>query len=389
MEKVRIFLTLVLVANIIIVNFKVIQTQTVDLSFKRCPEGYTFHTDGLCYPNEYKPFPPNNINQTQTASSYRCPQGYILYTDNLCYPIKIKPCPVDSKNTTETPATTATTLPTTATTLPTTTTTESTTTTRMPIPSEIIKTRCPTGSIMLKNKCRKIICSMGEYYKGNCLKPVCPEGLIWRGKKCQKPGYLTTIIEINNEIINEQNEKPITLERSQTNEVIYYTTTTTQKPLTTVRSIMSSTTESPIKSNVSSTNNDANNSCCKVFTPRICKLYGQKWVCFNRKYHRCDKRICTMPVIYLKAPEILYEPPVLIMPPNPQFNMYKSRDSDINLNADCSGCAARHSETCSPYCYRYICPNNSCGYMDLNEYCNYYPGQNGCQPTDGCLWNWC
>ncbi|XP_023303242.2 uncharacterized protein LOC111685225 [Lucilia cuprina] len=387
MEKIRFFLTLVLASNILVVNFKVIQAQTVNPSLQICPDGYTFYTDGLCYPNEYKPLPPNNTNQmqtfpTETSSSNICPQGYILYTDNLCYPIENKPCPFDSKNTTEMPATT--TLPTT------TTTTESMTTTRTPIPAEIIKTRCPTGSIMLKNKCRKLLCSMGELYNGNCLKPVCPTGLIWRDKKCQEPGYITTIIEINNEIINEQNEKPITLKRSQTNEVIYHTTTTTRKPLTTLRSIMGSTTESPNKSNVSSTNNNANHSCCKVFTPRICKLYDKKWVCFNRKYDICDKRICTKPVVYLKAPEILYQHPVLIMPPNPQFNMYnETRDFDNNLYVDCSGCAARHSETCSPYCYRHICPNNSCRYMDLSEYCNYYPRQNGCQPTDGCLWNWC
>lgn len=339
----------------------------------RCPEGYILNTDGLCYPKE------SSIN--------KCPERYILYSDGLCYPIERKPCPFDKAN--ESHASLSTTIAT-----PVAITTYS--------PVELKELRCPQGSIMIKNKCRKIICTLGEYYRGMCLNTVCPPGLVWRGKKCQEPGYLTTVIEIENDFVNEVNEKPIALAMSYKNQVIYHTstTTTTHKPSTTRLMHLNKTT----------TSTTASDACCKVLTPRICKLYEAKWLCFNRKYQRCDSRICTSPVIYLKAPEIKHEPPVLVMPPNPQLTVCETDDCRNNssnyisiiftlyvlltiystfADVDCSGCPTLRSEKCSPYCYRYICSNATCTFMDLNEYCRYYPGQSGCLATDGCLWNWC
>ncbi|XP_065369583.1 uncharacterized protein LOC135961875 [Calliphora vicina] len=345
----RMFPSCFLVVIILVVNFKLIQTKTNDPAIGRCPEGYIFYTDGLCYPKE------SLIN--------RCPEGYILYSDELCYPIETKPFVKANES-------------------------QGSMSTTISAAIVLNEFSCPQGSIMIKNKCRKIICTLGEYYRGTCLNPVCPSGLIWRGKKCQEPGYLTTVVEIDNDFVNEVNEKPIALAMSHTNEVIYHTstTTTTHKPSTTRPMHLNKTT----RPSFITTSTKISDDCCEVYTPRICKLYKEKkWLCFNRKYKRCDSRICSSPVVYLKAPEIKHEPPVLIMPPNPQMTVCETDDCRNNLSdVDCSGCPTLRSESCSPYCYRYIC-SNACDFMDLNEYCSYYPGQSGCLPRDGCLWNWC
>ncbi|XP_065371286.1 uncharacterized protein LOC135963383 [Calliphora vicina] len=384
MERLRIirmFPTCFLVVIILVLNFKLIRTKSNDPAIGRCPNGYIFNTDGLCYPKEISinRCPEGYILNTdglcypKESSINKCPEGYILYSDGLCYPIVTKPCPFDKAN--ESNASLSTTIAT-----PIAKTTYS--------PVELKELRCPQGSIMIKNKCRKIICTLGEYYRGTCLNPVCPFGLVWRGKKCQEPGYLTTVIEIDNDFVNEVNEKPIALALNQKNQVIYHTstTTTTHKPSTTRFMHLNKTTIRPSFITKSTTASDV---CCKVFTPRICKLYEGKWLCFNRKYQRCDRRICSSPVIYLKAPEIKHEPPILVMSPNPQLTSCETDDCRNNSNVDCSGCPTLRSENCSPYCYRSICSNATCTFMDLNEYCSYYPGQNGCLPNDGCLWNWC
>ncbi|XP_037808419.1 uncharacterized protein LOC119601524 [Lucilia sericata] len=348
------------VLNILIAKFNLIQTQSNGPTTERCPEGYILYTNQLCYP--------------KGNSMKRCPDGYIRYTNELCYPKGKKS---DEKETQFQQSAIVATLITTA--------------LRSPVGQK--NNSCPYGSIMIKNKCRKILCSLGEYYKGSCLHPVCPSGLVWRGKKCQEPGYITTVIEIQNDFVSHVNENPIALSKSHKNNVVYRSsTTTTHKPFTTSAMQQKNTTIPTYVSTSTTTNSPINSQhidCCKVLTPRICKLYGEKWVCFNRKYQRCDSRICASPVVYLKAPAIKHEPPVLIMPPNPQLTDCEANDCRNNLNVDCSGCATLRSENCSPYCYQYICPTDTCSFMDLNEYCSYYSGQSGCLPTDGCLWNWC
>ncbi|KAM7360386.1 uncharacterized protein ACRADG_005170 isoform 2-T2 [Cochliomyia hominivorax] len=220
---------------------------------------------------------------------------------------------------------------------------------------------CPKGSVMFEHKCRKILCPLGEYYNGNCLQPECPSGLVWRGKVCQKPLFVTTVLKIDNVFVNQINETPIALETSHINKVVYYTsTTTTQKPHT-----ISTTTYHLVQQNIT--------SCCQVVSPRICKF-----------------RICSYPIVYLKAPEIKYDHPTLVMPPNPILEECGINNCYNNLNVvNCSGCVSVRSENCSPHCYRYMCPKKSCTFMDLSVYCTYYSGQNGCLPIDGCLWNWC
>ncbi|TMW48662.1 hypothetical protein DOY81_006251 [Sarcophaga bullata] len=344
----------------------------------KCPPDYFYHTDGLCYPIVKKPCPFDEISKSATSAAtiptnlQKCPPDYFYHTDGLCYPTVTKPCPADdiSKSIAST--------------------TTTTTTTTTPIPMEVRQITCPRGSIMHKNKCRKIMCTLGEYYKGSCNRPICPSGLVWRGKQCQKPGFLTTIIEIDNVFVNQINEKQYALETSEHDEIISHPVTNLSPATTTSKpeSIKASTIAS-VNDKKPHLTSISNATCCHVISPRICKKYG-KWQCFSRKFTICDDRVCTASLLYLKAPEIKYEPPILVMPPNPQLDGCKNSNCTINTDIiDCSGCANRVSEKCTPYCYSYVCPNGNCTYMNLKDYCTYYAGQNGCKPNDGCLWTWC
>uniref|UniRef100_A0A1A9ZCK6 EGF-like domain-containing protein n=1 Tax=Glossina pallidipes TaxID=7398 RepID=A0A1A9ZCK6_GLOPL len=278
--------------------------------------------------------------------------------------------------------------------------------------------RCPHDSVFIDEKCRKIICTMGEYYQGQCLHPACPPGLVWRGKRCQKPGYLETIIEIDNVLINKIRDKPYTVIENSTSHVTHHndsskitpitttttTTTTNASPRRTPSTVKPTsprtpriTTKRPVSTATTTKPNGSTSTppleCCVVVTPRICKLYGKKWVCFNRRSRTCAARICTASIVYLKAPEIRYRHPLLIMPPNPNLTTCQENSCDKfstnNDTIDCSGCSHSNFEKCSSYCYRYMCPAGSCAFIDLEAYCNYYPGKFGCLEEDGCIWNWC
>uniref|UniRef100_A0A1A9WAM4 Chitin-binding type-2 domain-containing protein n=1 Tax=Glossina brevipalpis TaxID=37001 RepID=A0A1A9WAM4_9MUSC len=279
--------------------------------------------------------------------------------------------------------------------------------------------RCPHDSVFMDEKCRKIICTMGEYYQGQCLQPACPPGLVWRSRRCQKPGYFNTIIEIDNVLINKIRDKAYNIIENSSDVIHYnnsrettsptnsYTTTTkprrittTMKPthyprFTTTKRPGSKTTTIPGPKTTTKPNkptNPTNFDCCTVVTPRICKLYFNKWVCFNRRDRTCTPGICTASVVHLKAPEIRYKYPLLIMPPNPNLTNCEENNCDSLMNndtIDCSGCAHSNFSKCSSYCYRYMCPANSCAFMDLKVYCSNYSGKFGCLEQDGCIWNWC
>lgn len=240
----------------------------------------------------------------------------------MCYRINPEPCPYDSttSSTTENINTSTTTTPT-----PTTTTT-----TEIP-PAEIVEhPPCPKDSVLIDGICRKYICPFGgEWHDGKCLQPICPEGTVWRGHRCQEPAYVNTILEIENVFINEANHKPgqvlpaenitnIVIHQPTEMPIISITSTTTKRPSivrTTTRRTTTTTRQPSMNSTIK-----YDKGCCKVITPRICKNYGEKWVCFNRHYKRCDMQFCSAPVIYLKVPHIVSEPPMLIMPPNPPLS---------------------------------------------------------------------
>lgn len=184
----------------------------------------------------------------------------------------------------------------------------------------------------LKERCRKIVCPNGEFYKGICLQALCPPGLVWRGKKCQEPGHLTTILEIENVLINEVRERAVYLEKEGTNVVLNHTTVDipkTKSPKTEIPT-QTQTLKLPIvplaPKNTSVAPSNPATGCCKLRSPRICKLYGQKWICFNRSKVLCDARVCTAQIVYLQPPEVKYIPPILIMPPN---NHTSGRDRGI------------------------------------------------------------
>ncbi|XP_017133529.1 mucin-2 [Drosophila elegans] len=405
-----------------------------DKCFSFCSEGQYLHIDGKCYPQ----------------TTYRCRPGYFLNTDGKCYRTNPEPCPFESTTTTTTEPTTTTTEPTTTTTTtePTTTTTEptatttttttteptttttttttepttitTTTTTEPPIVDPPILgelTRCPPGSIYFDSQCRKIVCTEGEYYAGRCIFSACPPGTVWFGKRCQEPGYITTILEIGNEIHNEHR---YTVTSENINRVEYITAApydpdkdntydfstpisvpdnsvypTTTKTSTTTRrpwiytSIRPTTEQSVVIEPFPG--RTPKPGCCFVKSPRICVNYAPNWVCSTKEKKFCDPRVCTAPVVYLKPPQIVHgeNPKRVIMPPNPPLLACSTPECMESEVLDCSGCKDNRREKCSQGCYSYYCPNGSCAFMNTENFCAIYPGEFGCNAKDGCIWDWC
>ncbi|KAH8369384.1 hypothetical protein KR009_009255, partial [Drosophila setifemur] len=311
--------------------------------------------------------------------------------------------PTATTTTTEEPTTTTTTTeePTTTTTTtteePTTTAEETTTTTTEPtavpppVPDELIE--CPQGSVLIDKECRKIVCSEGEYYDGRCLSPACPPGTVWRGRRCQEPGFVTTILEIGNVIHNEHEYKVTTeninrvvyetippynpdLHKSSERPWVYptYRTTTEQTPV-----------DQPYPGLIPPPN------CCLVKSPRICINYSPQWVCSNRERKLCDPRVCKTPFVYLKPPQVVETDnrKKVVLPPYPPLKACSTPECKESDVLDCSGCKDNLRDKCSVGCYKYYCPNGSCGFMNSEEYCELYPGGFGCNPNDGCIWDWC
>ncbi|XP_030374606.1 mucin-2 [Scaptodrosophila lebanonensis] len=360
-----------------------------------CPDGYKY-VNGLCYG--------------------LCPPDRFQHTDGLCYPKITPPCPnVDSLST---PSTNTATLPTPVPTTTTTTTTTPPTTTptvikdyndEAPLPPLLEPqaeelAQCPAGSIFVNNQCRKLLCTRGEYISGRCVQPLCKEGLVWRGKRCQPPAYLTTVLEIENVITNRKEYTLVTENVNNVEQVtvppynpgnnqsynaevlppsalVDPTSTTRRPPTTTVR--------------VPEPNYDDNavpsDGCCVVKSPRICRNYAPKWVCFNRSKKLCDPRVCKRPTIYLKPPRMEYNPELgcLIMPPNPPLSACMTADCNESDYIDCSGCAQNRRENCSSSCFNYFCPNGNCQFMNSEDYCKLYPGSFGCTQSDCRLSDWC
>ncbi|KAH8358935.1 hypothetical protein KR093_003371, partial [Drosophila rubida] len=305
--------------------------------------------------------------------------------------------------TTEEPTTTTTEEPTTTTTEePTTTTTEepttTTTTSEEPIDAPAEQVRCPHGSIFMNEQCRKIICTQGEYHEGRCLSPACPVGTVWRNKQCLEPGYITTILEIDNVIRNSHSYRTNT-------ENIHHVEYETVKPYdpsidfssdtTTSKTIIEhSTTSSPPTAPLTKEpypGDVPSDGCCLVKSPRFCRPYPPTWVCFNHHKKICDPRICTRPTIYLKPPQVVEfsNPPLLVIPPNPPLSACATPDCEESDKLNCSGCAQGHRETCSEGCYNYFCPDANCEVKKSEEFCALYPGGFGCNPLHGCIWDWC
>ncbi|XP_061401844.1 uncharacterized protein LOC133337618, partial [Musca vetustissima] len=227
-------------------------------------------------------------------------------------------------------------------------------------PIEADRIYCPEGSVLLDNKCHKIICPNGELYKGICLQAICPPGTVWRGKRCQEPENITTILEIENVVTNEVLRTPVYLEvNSQYKQILNgtsYVDRDNSKSIGTslpaqdisissknsgdyslpntneisavlkeseklIKPLVLNDDTKPTNLLVNSREKEADDQssksvgCCNVRTPRICKLYGKKWICFNRNQHLCDARVCSAPTVYLRPPEIKYKHSTLIMPP--------------------------------------------------------------------------
>lgn len=157
-------------------------------------------------------------------------------------------------------------------------------------------------------------------------------GTVWRGKRCQEPGYVTTILEIDNVVKNQFKYQAVTenVQRIEYETLKPYDPnmdinedTTTPKPVPKEES----TTTSPPPASHSKypggyPGEAPPDGCCLVKTPRLCRPYPPTWICFNRSHKLCDPKICTSSVIYIKPPHVvqLTDPPMLVMPPNPPLS---------------------------------------------------------------------
>lgn len=158
---------------------------------------------------------------------------------------------------------------------------------------------------------------------------------MWHGRRCQEPGYITTILEIGN-VIHTEHKYNVTSENI--NRVEYVTPAPynpdTDKsyeatpPSIPVDNIVTPSTLRPwIYPTTTKRGNEAfpgrnpPPGCCLVKSPRICINYAPNWVCSNKDQKLCDPRVCTSSVIYLRPPQIVqsvYQKRIMVvMPPNP------------------------------------------------------------------------
>ncbi|XP_050744597.1 mucin-2 [Drosophila biarmipes] len=410
---------------------------------KKCPPGYFLNTDELCYRTNPEPCPfettttttePTTTTTTTTEPSTTTttePTTTTTTTEPTTTTTTTEPTTTTTTTTTEPTTTTTTTTTTEATTSTTTTTTEPTTTTTtttteptttttttpepLPYPPPVIEdlTRCPPDSIFFESQCRKIVCSEGEYYAGRCISSACPPGTVWYGKRCQEPGYITTILEIANVIHNEHKYSETS---ENINRVEYVTTapydpdkdktydfstppnepdnavapptTTTRRPW--IYPSLRPTTEQSVVDEPFP-GRSPGEGCCFLKSPRICINYAPNWVCSSREKKLCDPRVCTAPVVYLKPPKIVYDENTkrVVMPPNPPLLACSTAECKESEVLDCSGCKDHQRDKCSPSCYSYYCPNGACAFMKTEDFCALYPGEFGCNARDGCIWDWC
>ncbi|XP_060646094.1 mucin-2 isoform X1 [Drosophila nasuta] len=379
----------------------------------RCPVGYYLGSDGMCYIIEPKPCPADSTTTTTTTTEAPSNTEVPITTEEPNTTEESTTTTTEEPITTEEPTTTEETTTTTTTEVATTSTTEepTTSTTEEPIipttteetiiaPAEQV--RCPQGSIFMNEQCRKIICTQGEYFEGRCLSPACPVGTVWRNKQCLEPGYITTILEIDNVVKNSHvyrtNTENIhrveyeTVKPYDPSSDFNFDTTTTSRPV-----VQKTTTSSPLPPPPAPLTKEPYpgevppDGCCLVKSPRFCRPYPPTWVCINHSKKICDARICTRPLIYLKPPQVveLTNPPLLVMPPTPPLSACATPDCQESDLLNCSGCALGKRESCSTGCYNYYCPNGNCALKKSEEFCALYPGGFGCNHLDGCIWDWC
>lgn len=314
------------------------------------------------------------------ATPIYCPNGFSQY-NGMCLPnpgvisppfCRPKPCRYPNcpfqcdenfttKTTTSTPRT-----------LFTTTTATTTTTTN---PPEI----CPPEYVIINGECRFVSCLKGTFFKGRCIEPVCAHGLVWTGLRCAHPEVITTILEIENNFITETNQTGPDFHTSKSVDNIVFVNQTSPSD------------GGSRKNCTSSSNLSSSKKCCFVITPRMCRKFNSKWLCFNRQYRQCGDVCGNYSVIYLRVPKVTQHPGMLVIPPNPELPQCLGNECTKNdtVPVDCSGCLTNHKQTCSPYCYKYRCPVNRCTFIDRSEYCTKYIGSPGCGSVDGCFENYC
>lgn len=161
-----------------------------------------------------------------------------------------------------------------------------------------------------------------------------------------------------------------------------------------------------------SAENDQNQHCCMIMSPRICRRIvhnrNEQWQCYHHQYKRCGD-FCTKPNLYMRPKKTTFVEPLLIIPPPPrrlqkllsnlvhreinigtgnkfnfrpiqfcllllfclQFCYYNFRQCHIVVfffSADCSGCL-HGGYGCSSECFAYDCNTADCEFIDEDLLC--------------------
>ncbi|XP_055923286.1 uncharacterized protein LOC129953828 [Eupeodes corollae] len=331
-----------------------------------CPSGFSIQHD-MCIPNPGIILP--SFCQARPCRTYQC--------QLICYRTTSRPTSTTPTEWTKTTSTTTMSPP-----ITTSKTETSPTTTTSPTPpttTTTTKSPCSPDHVIIDGECRFVYCRNGTFYRGRCIQPVCAHGLVWTGLTCTHPEVITTILEIKNNFNTESNQTGPEFHAAKTITNIVYLTEKNE----------AAKEEINYKNNCTTTISGSNGKCCFIVTPRMCKKYNTKWVCFNRQYRQCGEICGIYSVKYLKVDKVIEYPGMLVIPPNPELQGCSKNECKISDAIDCSGCLANQKQTCSPYCYRYRCPNNRCTFIDQSEYCKKYRGSPGCSSSDGCFEDYC
>ncbi|KAH8314946.1 hypothetical protein KR067_006626, partial [Drosophila pandora] len=257
------------------------------------------------------------------------------------------------------------------------------TTTEPPTYAPPAITRCPDGTILIRGRCRLIYCGgYGVYKDGQCVRPRCPAGYVWRENRCSKPqpNELGTI-HLTSTIYQQGDDHP-KLVTNNVNNLKVNASIAIQG--------QASEEELEVLVEVPPPPQPPTGPCCNVVTPRICSTPADqssaRYKCYSRSHQQCGSFCSASRVVLAPAVVTTWQMPnaqLITMPPTWGAQGCQDYFFFLSDHYDCSGCAAGDFATCSSYCYSYKCPSHNCVYYDQAQFCAQYPDQIGCRVEDG------
>ncbi|KAG5681855.1 hypothetical protein PVAND_011262 [Polypedilum vanderplanki] len=391
---------------------------------KICPPGYEFQSSGFCTQiNKKCPNGSVLINGHCQKIEVICPPGTQKIGDQ-CYQIQTLPPPII---TTTIMPTLSPYPPITVTQQPPSSTEQSPTTVEPPILNQICPDsfifyngqcyRCPEGFSLCNGMCLRNIAQCGPSYPQpipipspnyphfpnypnfppninvniNFTNPFPPPSSPWK----EKPYTIINNIEpINNTIHNINNiTHPVTLNNVNENNIYVYTDTQCADGSIRTTIIKNNETiigctdvenkhndEETVSKSPHMPENDNDNDeekCCEVVTPRQCKKrFTDQWICTHRRYKYCGK-FCIADRLYLKPPATTWKNSILTIQPSPNPSWLTPCYGKDCPPVDCTGCT-NGSFNCSPQCYTYPCASSTCTFVDQEDFCGNVNGGEMC-----------